>query len=242
MQILLNEKAEADGLIRYQFLTWTRSVLRIVDALSEPIPRHPGDLAYDYQIGAPCSIVRASREWIYCRTSSAGVVAVRGFVLESEGIGLHHKLRGKGWSVTSLRYGAVIRSAPTLIAAVQKYISVRDQIDAAIAADLRIVPITEDERLAAQPWSRPKKPCFEKHNARVADALAAKHKLSNEERDAVVRALSRSTGRLKERAPSEPLAKAAWYGLQSRDFGGSYAPLLGLGSKAKALFIKISGG
>ncbi len=65
-------------------------------------------------------------------------------------------------------------------------------------------------------------------------------KLSTEERDAVKAALNPKTGQLKARAPSEPLARASWYGLQPNIYKVKAGAVMMLDAKPRQLYERLS--
>jgi hypothetical protein len=173
-----------------------------------------------------------------------GFVATRGYPLEILGIPLGvHRVIGKssGWSVTHLGTGCRVATAGTRKAAIS-------------AAETRLNNLGPGEftRVAALSPRAPSAGTLPlaAHTARtnapkpdldrILDAIATVvGSLDESERAACRSALSSTTGRLKAKAPADPMGKAAWNGLQPNAWKVQYG-CMWLDGAAKALLFKLS--
>jgi hypothetical protein len=140
-------------------------------------------------------------------------------------VALHRSLNRPGWSLTVIECGLVICRGPTQKDCLKNYQTLLTQHSAqeilARVSNAGKAPVSDGlpgyEKKA--PTSNPK---WKAEN--VADAIAARAGLDQVERNAVWRALSKigpNAGRLLKSAPrgyDDPLAQAAWNGIQPNPY------------------------
>ena len=140
-------------------------------------------------------------------------------------IAVHRSVNRAGWSLTSTVCGWVIARGPTQRACLQSYRDILTQrsekeiLDRIAGAGQAPSPANLTQLDKRTPSTKPTRAAKD-----VADAIAARASLTPDEREAVLRALSKAgpnTGRLLKNPPTgyrDPLAQAAWNGIQPNPY------------------------
>jgi hypothetical protein len=174
----------------------------------------------------------------------SGYVATDAYPLDILGIPLGvHRIVGKtsGWAVTHVPTGLRVAAGGTRKIAAARAETQLNWMGAAefarVSAGSPKAPPADTLKPAASPVRvKAPKPDLE----RILDAIATDvGTLDDTERQACRAALSSTTGRLKAKAPSEPMAKAAWNGLQPNAWKVQFS-CVWLDGAAKALLLKLS--
>ena len=135
---------------------------------------------------------------------------------------LHRSVTGKGWAVTSPRCGQVIAKGPTKAAAEQALREVLEQFGVErVQARIQSAPAAPElETLELPPAPRKVTRVDRTQIGQIVKAIADRAGLTDSEIEAVWRALAtngKHAGRLLAKPPVisvDPLANAAWNGLQ----------------------------
>lgn len=160
---------------------------------------------------------------------------------------LHRSVTGKGWSVTSPHCGQVIAKGPTKTAAEQALHEVLKQFGVErVQARIQGAPTAPDlETLEAPPT--PQKVTRVDHSqiGQIVKAIADRAGLTDSEIEAVWRALAsngKHAGRLLAKPPVisvDPLANAAWNGLQPNPWKVQPTAILFANGNAQDLLNKL---
>jgi len=140
-------------------------------------------------------------------------------------VAVHRTLNRPGWSLTAVLCGQVIARGPTQQACLRNYQTILskrspDEILARVS-NASLAPAPGGLDLVEKPQSREPQRW---NAAQVADAITARAALTPDEREAVLRALSKAgpnTGRLLKNPPvgyRDALASAAWNGIQPNPY------------------------
>jgi hypothetical protein len=161
---------------------------------------------------------------------------------------LHRSVTGKGWAVTSPRCGQVIAKGPTKAAAEQALREVLQQFGVErVQARIQSAPAAPDPVTLEAPPA-PQRPARVDRDqiGQIVKAIAQRAQLTDSEIEAVWRSLAsngKHAGRLLSKPPVlsvDPLANAAWNGLQPNPWKVQPTAVLFANGNAKDLLNKLA--
>jgi hypothetical protein len=161
---------------------------------------------------------------------------------------LHRSVTGKGWAVTSPYCGQVIAKGPTKAAAEQALLEVLQQFGIErVQARIQSAPAAPDPVTLESPPA-PQRPARVDRDqiGQIVKAIAERAQLTDSEIEAVWRSLAsngKHAGRLLSKPPVfsvDPLANAAWNGLQPNPWKIQPTAILFANGNAKDLLNKLA--